>query len=245
MWARSSRRNARIQNTRWSLRASAPPLRSEMSTTYLPVRGHVTTMLDAGMRRSKLQLKSESGQALLETAIVMPFLLILAFNAINFGYFFIVAVNLAAAPRSGAEYSILGFSTPAGDIAGLPVETTVRDLTYGDLQYALPSYTSASVHICSGILGTNPSTGGSNQRSNCTTCTSSSCTSPAAETTGALAPSPDPQAPRFRLHRVDVTYSFSTVIPGTPFNLAVIPTSLCTSGGTCTFHRKVSMRAMD
>ena len=44
-----------------------------------------------------------AGQALLETALVLPLLLVLILNVINFGYFFFVALNLSAAPRSGME----------------------------------------------------------------------------------------------------------------------------------------------
>jgi len=203
-------------------------------------------------------IKAESGQALLEMAVVLPFLLILVFNAINFGYFFIVAINITAAPRSAVEYSILGASTPAGDIPGLPAaspastSTTVAALLFQDLQGALSTYaTNASVQVCSKqVLVGSPATGvngtGTNLRANCVTCsTSTSCGAGAAVTTGALAPSPDIRAPNFVLHRVDITYSFNTMIPGTPFNLALIPSSLCTSAGVCTFHHQVSMRAMD
>jgi Flp pilus assembly protein TadG len=208
------------------------------------------------MRLRNAHLKSESGQALVETAVVLPVLLILTFNAINFGYFFIVAVNLAVAPRSGVEYSILGSSTPAGNITGLPDATpatatspTVAAAAYEDLHGALSTYANASVQVCSrkvlvGASGVNGT--GATLRANCVTCTSqSSCGSGAPVTSGGLAPAPDPEAPSFVLHRVDVTFTFSTLIPGAPFNLALLPTSLCNSSGTCSFHRQVSMRAMD
>ena len=61
----------------------------------------------------KLLNRDVRGQAMIETAIVLPILLALAFNVINFGYFLLMAVNLAAAPRSGALYSIIGAATPA------------------------------------------------------------------------------------------------------------------------------------
>jgi Flp pilus assembly protein TadG len=46
-----------------------------------------------------------SGQALLETALVLPLLLALIFNVINFGYFFFVALNSPSAARAGMECS--------------------------------------------------------------------------------------------------------------------------------------------
>jgi len=191
-------------------------------------------------------------------AVVLPFLLILVFNAINFGYFFIVAVNITAAPRSAAEYSILGATTPAGDVPGLPAATpagatdaTVAGLVYQDLQGALSTFaTNASVQVCSKqvLVGTPPkgvNGTGATLVANCVTCSSRSSCGTGGVATGPLAPSPDPRAPNFVLHRVDITYTFNTMIPGAPFNLALIPTSLCNSSGLCTFHRQVSMRAMD
>ena len=101
------------------------------------------------MNSKRYQLLSScSGQSLVETALLLPFMLALALNVINFGYFFVIAINLAAAPRSGALYSILGASTPAsaqGSFRGLPpavasgctgswpASCDVSDLTYGDL----------------------------------------------------------------------------------------------------------------
>ena len=43
---------------------------------------------------------SRSGEGLIETALIVPFLLTMILNAVNFGYFFLVALNLTAAPRS-------------------------------------------------------------------------------------------------------------------------------------------------
>src|SRR5206468_9716178 len=135
----------------------------------------------ADMRMRGSFIKPESGQALLEMAVVLPFLLILIFNAINFGYFFIIALNITAAPRSGVEYSIMGSSTPAGDLDGLPKATpanstsaTVAALAYQDLQGALATYaTNATVQVCSQqvlISGSGVNGTGSSMKANCVTC---------------------------------------------------------------------------
>src|SRR5262250_164628 len=71
------------------------------------------------------------GQALIETAVSLPFLLALAFNVINFGYFFVIAVNLASSPRTGTLYSIFGSQTPS--TPGLPTPALVNTLTKADL----------------------------------------------------------------------------------------------------------------
>jgi len=211
----------------------------------------------------KSHLKSQSGQALIETAVVFPILLCVILNAVNFAYFFIIAVNVASSPRTAATYGIMGPSTPAGDIGGLPDATpatatsnTVAALAYEDLHGALSTYAvDASVQVCSqtvlvGVSGINGT--GSSVRTNCVVCSSqSSCGSGQAVTTGSSypgpwAPSPDPQPAHFRLHRVDVTYKFSPLIPGTIFNLALLPSTLYDNSiSKYHFHRQVSMRAMD
>lgn len=187
-----------------------------------------------------------SGQALVETALVLPILLTLVLNTINLGYFFLVALNLAATPRSGAEYSTMGFATPAAIV--LPDASSVYSLMQADMTGALNNPSGASIQICSesNILGGTGVTnaGSATQTANCVTCTSGSCGS---VTTGD-SNNADPESPSFVLQRVDVTYSFRPLIPGLPFNLAFLPLSVCSVGGggvTCSFHRQISMRAMD
>lgn len=199
------------------------------------------------IRKSSALPRSCAGQSLVEIALILPILLMIVLNAVNFGYFFLVAVNLAAAPRSGVEYSIIGSAAPAG--TGLPAEvgtanTTASFLTYRDITGALNAASNASVQVCSKVLGTSGS--GSSLIAKCKSCTSSSsCSAPG---TGSPTPSADPEAPTFILNRVDVAYSFSPLIPGTPFGVVLLPSSACTSSAgtiTCTFRRQVSMRAMD
>jgi len=171
----------------------------------------------------------------------------IVFNAINFGYFFLVALNLAAAPRSGAEYSILGFETPGSLTLADPGPPTainsISYLTYQDMTGALYLPGNATVQVCSMALGLT-NAGLATQTANCVTCSGSTCGSAG---TGNPAPAPDPESPYFVLHRVDVTYTFRPLIPGTPFGLTLLPASICSSSGgtiTCTFHRQISLRMM-
>jgi len=188
---------------------------------------------------------SRSGEGLIETALIVPFLLTMILNAVNFGYFFLVALNLTAAPRSAVEYSIQGFATPAtttlasGPSSGNPSadNSSVAYLIYQDMIGALSSSTSATVTVCSNSLG-----GGK-----CVTCSgyNTGCDPPANSPGGTNYT--DPEA-AFVLNRVDVTYTFSPLIPGTAFNLTLLPASICsTSSGavSCTFHRYASMREMN
>ena len=193
--------------------------------------------------------RSRSGQALIESAIIIPFVLMVIFNAINYGYFFYVAQNMAAATRSGALYSIMGSSTPymsaypgagssATDITG------VANVVYQDMLGALPSASSnASVRVCSPAVGTTTSA----------SIVYSSCTSfgPAA-TFPAINYDPEAigtsaSAAGFILNRVDINYTFTPLIPGAPFGAVLLGTPDCSlSGGnvSCVFKAHVSMRAM-
>jgi hypothetical protein len=206
----------------------------------LSVSSVVRPVVRMHMRIGRLKnLKSTSGQSLVETALMAPLLLMFVLNAINFGYFFFVAVNLAAAPRSGAEYSILGFATP-GYLSlpapgGTTTTTSVSYLTLNDMTGALASGGNAEVQVCTAYSGVSGS--GSSQTSNCNQYNSSPTYTPNA----------DPEAPNFILNRVDVTYKFTPLISGTPFNIVLLASPICstTSGVTCTFHRQASMRVMN
>ncbi len=189
------------------------------------------------------RIGDNSGQALIETVLVMPLMLLIILNVINFGYFFLVAVNLAATPRAGVEYSILGFATPGSlslPNAGPPnTQTTISYIGQQDLTGALNAPTSATIEVCSPTVGVNV---GPPQTTQCTSCSGSTCTS------NSNTPPTDPESPNFVLNRVDVTYTFSPIIPGTPFGLALLPLDVCSSSGgnvTCTFHREVLMRVMN
>jgi Flp pilus assembly protein TadG len=191
--------------------------------------------------------RGQSGQSLVETVLMLPLLLLLLLNAVNFGYFYLVAMNLTSASRSGALYAMMGSSTPAGTALPPAAGTstlTASYLTYQDLTGALGSPGNATIQVCSANLGTSGS--GSGQTAKCETCTNSTTCSGTAGT-GSPAPDSDPEAPDFVLNRVDVSYTFIPLIPGTPFGLALLPLSACASNNgsvTCTFHRQVSVRAM-
>jgi len=197
------------------------------------------------MRMLKLG-RDSSGQALIETALFMPFLMLLLLNVVNFGFFFIVALNLAASPRSGVEYSILGFQTPGSlSLPQAPTGTTITSSTISylsqqDLTGAISAPTGATIQVCSSTVGM--TTTGITQ---CVSCTGTSCGAAGA---GSPAPTVDPEWPTFVLNRVDVDYVFSPPIPGTPFGLVLLPLPSCSLNNgsvTCRFHRQVSMREMN
>jgi Flp pilus assembly protein TadG len=183
--------------------------------------------------RKLSRIRDSQGQSLVETALMIPLLLVLILNAVNFGYFLLVTLNLTSAARSGIEYAIQGSSTPSN--TSLETAGSVSSLIYQELTGSLNAPSGVQVQVCSLSLGSN----GSGQ-SSCQSCTNSGCKS----VTGASAdPDPEP-ALGFVLNRVDVTYTFKTLIPTAAFNLVVGALPPCNANGNCTFTRHAEMRAM-
>ena len=168
-------------------------------------------------------LRSGKGQGLIETAILLPFLLVITFNALNLGYFFFVYLNLATAPRQGAQYSILGSVTT---VNALPAADAVHQLLSDDISGAISSASTTPARVCSLALGTS-SPPNATQVPLCQVYNAGSDPFTAVQ--------PDPEAPALVLNRVDIAYTVSPLISGGAFNL-VMPSSL-------TFHRLVYMRA--
>ena len=198
--------------------------------------------------------RGSRGQSLVETAIMLPLLLLILLNVVNFAYFFLVAINLTGAAHTAVLYSIMGGSTPSASelpsSGGASPTTNTLSVTYlafQDLTGALINPTGASVQVCSPInvnstsgAGVN-SAGSSSQRANCETCTSSSCGSAG---NGSPVPDVDPESPNFILNQVRVVYTFNTLFPGRIFNLPLQASAIC-SAGSCTFVRLAEMRAMN
>ncbi len=178
---------------------------------------------------------------MLETALVLPLLLVIVFNTVNFAYLFLVALNLTSSTRSGALYSIQGGETPAS--ISLPqagpttTQTSVSYLALNDLNGALANGTSAGVQVCTSAGA--PSSWTALQP---TPCTQSNFTCPTGAT---CTPDTDIEAPVFVLNRVDVNYTFHPLIPGFAFNLYTQVLPVCGASGTCTFHRMAEMREMN
>ena len=172
-------------------------------------------------RQSRLH---SAGNSLIETAIMLPILCSILFNAINLGYFWFVCLTLAAAPRFGAEYVSQGGITLTS--ATIPSTTAVETLVFDNLTNALKATTSnAAVRVCS-----SSSAAGVNPTSHIAGCDSFGMSYSFSANTA------DPEAPVFVLNRVDVAYTVTPIISGSAFNV-VLPSNL-------TLHRQVSMRSL-
>lgn len=176
--------------------------------------------------RTLARFREDDGQSLLEVALFLPLLVLLAFFAVDYGYFFIVAANLSSASRNAAEYSVQGFESPGqsslAPAGPLTSATSVSALAVGDLSSLVSASTTTTVQVCSKAVGVN---------NNLTEC---SAYGPTAD---AYTPAADPEAPTFLLNRVDVTYTVHPPIPLSFFSHALVP--------SLTFHRAVSMRVLD
>ena len=58
-------------------------------------------------------MRSSRGQSLVETALMLPLLIMIVLNVVNLGYFYLVIVNLTGTARTATLYSIAGSATPA------------------------------------------------------------------------------------------------------------------------------------
>src|SRR5258708_11522517 len=82
--------------------------------------------------------QNSSGQALVETALIMPLMLIVVLNAVNFAFFFLMALNITAASRTSGIYSVMGGATPASiNYPKAGPETTTTNVSY----FAVPHLT--------------------------------------------------------------------------------------------------------
>src|SRR5215469_15402363 len=101
-------------------------------------------------------VRSARGQSLVETAIILPVLLLVVLNVVNLGYFFVVIINLTGSSRTSTLYSILGSATPSAAELPPPGNATnqlsVTYLAFQDMTGALWNPNGASVQICSPII---------------------------------------------------------------------------------------------
>src|SRR5262245_5922808 len=168
-------------------------------------------------------VRGDEGQSLLETAVMMPALLAIAFNLINVAYFWFVVLSLSTASRQGVQFASQGGSA-AGTIS-TPTTAAVSDLVYENLTNAISGATTSNVtvRVCSTAKGVNAATG-------VALCDQFG---PAFTFTG---PDADPESPVYVLNRVDVGYTVTPIIPGTAFGV-LLPSNL-------QFQRHSSMRSL-
>ncbi|MFN7998308.1 MAG: TadE/TadG family type IV pilus assembly protein [Bryobacteraceae bacterium] len=163
-------------------------------------------------------LSAQSGQALIEFALLLPLLFLLIMNVVNFGSFIFSWIAVANAARAGADYLIMGAATINGPAN--PTPTQVQNIITKDIS-SLLNRSSLQVRVCKNNQGTSSCVG----------------TAPAGDP---QTPPTDPESPSYISTTIDVTYTFVPPIPGWSFpNLSIYLTLPQT-----TIHRRAVMRMM-
>jgi Flp pilus assembly protein TadG len=168
-------------------------------------------------RSRTVQKRAARGQALLELAIVVPFLLLLVVLAINFGGWFYAWTEIGSAARAAANYAALGANSAGSP--GTPNGAAITAMIATDLS-TLPNGSSAAVFVCWNNNGTLTQITGA----------SGACTSTTAPA--------DPEPGSYLSVTVDITYTYSQFFssfsfPNLGINLFILPN---------TIHRRVVMR---
>jgi hypothetical protein len=175
-------------------------------------------------------IHGQSGQSLLESAITLPFIIYMLFNAINAGYFWAVSLKLATAPRQGVEYSIMGTSSTVQQQT--PPVGGVTTLIYANASNSIGS-SAATTPLRACTMNQGLVSNGSYLVPNCTTPNGGSFT--------AYTQYADPEAPPSSggagliLNQVDIIYTVNPLISG-PF--------LVVGSKPITLHKVVVMRAI-
>lgn len=194
------------------------------------LQGQVHTM--ALRRRLRVRLAETRGSSLIETALVMPILILMLCFAVDIGYFFIVAANLVSSARNSVLYSGQGYITPgeqlppAGTSGSLADTAGVAGLAGGDLAGLANMTTKTKVQVCSKSIGLTKN--GNNFTANCATFPSGTLN---------FSPDQDPESNYGMVtHRVDVVYTVSPPIPVNFFGFSMPPLAV---------HWMAELRAAD
>jgi len=106
--------------------------------------------------------RTEKGQAAIEMALILPFLLWIIINVVNFGALFYACITISNAVRAGADFmSMMGaspmmgmhYETVGGNIALVPITgSDVATHVKADIAN-LPNASAATVLVCSNNNG--------------------------------------------------------------------------------------------
>ena len=176
---------------------------------------------------------NDRGSSMVETAMVLPVLILMLCFAIDIGYFFIVAANLVSSARNAVLYSGQGFVSPGqpqlpapGRSGSLADTSGVAGLAGGDLSGLGNMATKTNIQVCSKKLGVTQTSNG--YITNCSTFPSGSLS---------FTPDQDPASNYGMLtQRVDVVYIVSPPIPVDFFTFTMPPLIV---------HWQAEMRAVD
>jgi Flp pilus assembly protein TadG len=169
-----------------------------------------------GVSAQLMRARNTEGQALVEFALMVPFLFLLILITVNFATFLYGWITVANAARAGTQYAILGGASVGGPAT--PSNSQIQALIAGDT-----SSLHSSVSVC---INTNTTTAAITG-----TCSFTIASIPA-----------DPEAPFYTIIAVDVNYPFTPLFQHFGFptlgitDLPGMPTSI---------QRRVLMRILN
>jgi Flp pilus assembly protein TadG len=173
------------------------------------------------MARTVKRRNCRAGQSVVECALVLPLVILLVVNVVNFGVFFYAWISVANAARTGVQHSSTAGVTVTGGTP--PDAAVVQALVVSDLD-SLPNQ--SSIQVCV----SNTSTGAVS----CNKGAAPPGAPPAADT------AEGPTAIVYAITAVDVTYTYSPLIPTWDFPALNIHTTLPPTK----IHRQVRMRML-
>jgi Flp pilus assembly protein TadG len=167
------------------------------------------------------RLLKNQGQALIEYILVLPMVILLLVNVVNFGGFFYAFITVANAARAGADYAIMGgASVASGHIAAVSA-SQISTLITTEIA-SLPNNPSLVVNVCQNNNGTFTTLAGS-------------CSSFQSDPN-----SIDPEPTTYVVTGIDVTYTYQPFIPLFSFPSLNINATLPAT----TIHRRAVMRSL-
>jgi Flp pilus assembly protein TadG len=169
---------------------------------------------------------SSGGQSLIEFALILPLLVLLVVNVVNFGSFMYTWIEVSNAARAGAQYMIM-----SGDSLGRPRQATsalITQLVHDDLA-SLVNGSGATVRVCTNNNGVFDLTSGQIDASG----------NPVPCAVGNTDGFVDPEAGSYVVATVDVSYTWQPLIPLWEFPRLKIHATL---PGNLTIHRTAVMR---
>lgn len=178
-------------------------------------RGAGTKALAQFLRR----LRRTSGQSLVEYALILPVVLLLIVNMVNFAGFFYAWITVANAARAGADYAILGGASVGAP--GSPSGTAVTNVITADVA-SLPNSSSLVVNVCrntNGVL--------MDMTTRASTCT--------------YTPALDPEPTSYSSVQVDVAYTY---VPFIPAGFSFPGLNVYATIPPTTIHRTAVMRGL-
>jgi Flp pilus assembly protein TadG len=179
-------------------------------------------------RPCSVSRRSAGGQALIEFALILPLLLILIVNAVNFGGLFFAWITVSNAARDGAQYMSRGSVAWGSPAPTAPTAAQISTNIVANDVAGLPNSASLAVRVCTRTPSGRGS-GGTAPTIACTTPTGSFSTAPSNPPEDASS-----EAPSFVMAWIDVGYDYQTYIP----------VYVLTLPSTMNIHRQAVMRML-